>query len=197
MTLPPLTLIPLRHAPPPHRRARTAFSLIEVILAISIIAIAVVALLGMFGPTIQSVNKVVLSQNAVSLTNKLHHFLQNDQGFTAVHTRLGSATPHYYAWTEVDDSSGGLMRVDKIAQTYTAPTGSFVLDGPVFRIELSQIPDDMKVQLFGSVANGSLASINTNEGYLPFVVRILSIGAPYNATASGVEVMTYTSAVTR
>ncbi|MGB0333983.1 MAG: type IV pilus modification PilV family protein [Opitutales bacterium] len=59
-----------------HRKA-FGFSLIEVVLAIGIFLITVLALVGLLGPTLQSVDEVEKTDEIASVVNTVNAFLQN------------------------------------------------------------------------------------------------------------------------
>ncbi|MEN8844266.1 MAG: hypothetical protein ABF323_09820 [Lentimonas sp.] len=56
------------------------FSLIEVVLAIGIFLVTVLALVGLLGPTLQSVDEVEKTDEVSSIVNTLNAFLQNSPG---------------------------------------------------------------------------------------------------------------------
>lgn len=57
--------------------SRRGFSLIEVVLAIGIFLVTVLALVGLLGPTLQSVDEVEKSDEVVSVVNTVNAFLQS------------------------------------------------------------------------------------------------------------------------
>ena len=56
---------------------RAGFSLIEVVLAIGIFLVTVLALVGLLGPTLQSVDEVEKTDEVSSIVNTINAFLQN------------------------------------------------------------------------------------------------------------------------
>ena len=56
---------------------RAGFSLIEVVLAIGIFLVTVLALVGLLGPTLQSVDEVEKTDEVSSIVNTLNAFLQS------------------------------------------------------------------------------------------------------------------------
>ena len=63
-----------------HRVSRSyGFSLIEVVLAIGIFLVTVLALVGLLGPTLQSVDEVEKTDEISSVVNTINAFLQNSQ----------------------------------------------------------------------------------------------------------------------
>ena len=57
--------------------SRKGFSLIEVVLAIGIFLVTVLALVGLLGPTLQSVDEVEKADEIVSVVNTINSFLQS------------------------------------------------------------------------------------------------------------------------
>lgn len=62
---------------PSDSRNRQGFSLIEVVLAIGIFLVTVLALVGLLGPTLQSVDEVEKTDEIASVVNTVNAFLQN------------------------------------------------------------------------------------------------------------------------
>lgn len=62
---------------PASSRSRCGFSLIEVVLAIGIFLVTVLALVGLLGPTLQSVDEVEKTDEIASVVNTVNAFLQN------------------------------------------------------------------------------------------------------------------------
>ncbi|WP_309397948.1 type IV pilus modification PilV family protein [Cerasicoccus maritimus] len=60
-------------------RAQAGFSLTEVILAVGVIAVSILALLGLFGPTMSSVRDVVDSNEANGVRTRLNAALMSDE----------------------------------------------------------------------------------------------------------------------
>ena len=57
--------------------SRKGFSLIEVVLAIGIFLVTVLALVGLLGPTLQSIDEVEKTDEVASIVNTINAFLQN------------------------------------------------------------------------------------------------------------------------
>ena len=58
-------------------RSKFGFSLIEVVLAIGIFLVTVLALVGLLGPTLQSVDEVEKTDEIASVVNTVNAFLQS------------------------------------------------------------------------------------------------------------------------
>jgi Tfp pilus assembly protein PilV len=62
---------------------RRGFSLIEVVLAIGIFLVTVLALVGLLGPTLQSVDEVEKTDEVSSVVNTVNAFLQSSSDIAA------------------------------------------------------------------------------------------------------------------
>lgn len=62
----------------PKRTATTAFSLIEVVLAVGILSFAVLIVAGMLSPTLQSVDDLLSKDKTAKLVSTVNAFLQNN-----------------------------------------------------------------------------------------------------------------------
>lgn len=99
----------MQMSPISHSLSRRGFSLIEVVLAIGIFLVTVLALVGLLGPTLQSVNEVEETDDVSSVVNTLNAFLQSspdiaptgDSKFNAIFNAVandGFATLVMYRW---------------------------------------------------------------------------------------------------
>ena len=153
-----------------YNRARAAFTLIEVVLAIGIFLVTVLALVGLLGPTLQSVDEVEKTDEVASVVNTVNAFLQNspeiatsgDSKFEAIYKAVedgGHATLFVYRWYE-DDGGGnkapnvrleigfgagenGNVGADSIVNSVDATFADAA--GPIYRVVLtpsSVIPED-------------------------------------------------------
>lgn len=69
-----------------HTPSSKGFSLIEVVLAIGIFLVTVLALVGLLGPTLKSVDEVEKTDEISSIVNTLNAFLQNSPGIATATT---------------------------------------------------------------------------------------------------------------
>jgi len=67
----------MKQLPSCHVTSQKGFSLIEVVLAIGIFLVTVLALVGLLGPTLQSVDEVEKTDEVSSIVNTINAFLQN------------------------------------------------------------------------------------------------------------------------
>lgn len=195
------------------RRAPRAFSLVEVVLAVGVLTLAILALLGLFGPTMSSVRDVVDSNEASGVVTRLNAALFSDDIYD--YTTLGgfgtfagslaapAANQPYllYFWSERSDINTPLDL--KFSDT---PPGSSELpemEGQAFIVALEQgmqgVPQPPAYPFdFGAV---------DLEGYFPILVSIYPIGPAelVNAAQTDIDslvtttepVFTYTTAKLR
>ena len=98
-------------------RSVSGFTLVEVVLAIGIFLVTVLALVGLLGPTLQSVDEVEKTDEVTSVVNTVNAFLQRSpeiatgsasSKFEALYNAVdsnGHATLFVYRW--YDDAGGG------------------------------------------------------------------------------------------
>ena len=103
---------------------RAGFSLIEVVLAIGIFLVTVLALVGLLGPTLQSVDEVEKTDEVSSIVNTLNAFLQSSPDIALVSSKFdsiynavadgGEATVYIYRWYEdsVDDQGSPIIKLE-------------------------------------------------------------------------------------
>ncbi|MGB0742930.1 MAG: type IV pilus modification PilV family protein [Opitutales bacterium] len=138
-----------------YNRSRTGFSLIEVILAIGVFLISVLALIGLLAPMLQSVDEVEKVDEITSVVNTVNAFLQSSteigdpdasppvSKFDAIYNAVGSggeATLFVYRYYDSNDlvqlevgfSSSEAVGSDAIVQNLFADAA-----GPIFRVVLS------------------------------------------------------------
>ena len=119
-----------------HVASRKGFSLIEVVLAIGIFLVTVLALVGLLGPTLQSVDEVEKTDEVSSIVNTLNAFLQNsskinpdgskfDAIYQAVKSGDFATVLVFRAYASPADSSGIGLKVgfqeDETAESLPAP----------------------------------------------------------------------------
>lgn len=138
---------------------RSGFSLIEVVLAIGIFLVTVLALVGLLGPTLQSVDEVEQTDEIASVVNTVNAFLQsspdiapNDSKFNAIYNAVGNGGYATIAVFRQYDSNDEIkLKVGFVGETAATvqdsdiTTGNSVLAaGPIYRVVLtpsSVIPD--------------------------------------------------------
>ena len=107
-----------------HVKSQKGFSLIEVVLAIGIFLVTVLALVGLLGPTLQSVDEVEKTDEVSSIVNTLNAFLQSSPDIALVSSKFdsiynavadgGEATVYIYRWYEdsVDDQGSPIIKLE-------------------------------------------------------------------------------------
>lgn len=137
-----------------YNRARAAFTLIEVVLAIGIFLVTVLALVGLLGPTLQSVDEVEKTDEVASVVNTVNAFLQNSpeiapggSKFDAIYEAVATndfATMFVFRRFESDTSTEVELVVGfESSETSVDPAGRLVsadfdnAAGPIYRVVLS------------------------------------------------------------
>ncbi len=157
-----------------------AFTLVEVVLAIGVIAIAVVALLGLMVPTLSSVRNVIDTSQATAAMSKFNAYLDNDEdlGFNELFD-IVTAEGDYYVYEVVRDGGGTEIRItdnkaeaDADYRAGIAGTGGIV--GPVFRFLLSRSSMWDVEPVEGEEPVSKWDEID-QEAYFPIYVRVLIV----------------------
>lgn len=181
------------------KSGRVGFSLIEVVLAIGIFLVTVLALVGLLGPTLRSVDEVEKMDEIQSVVNTINAFLQHSQDiatatvskFDAVYNAVDSADhATLFVFRRYTSASGTDVElvVGFLGETNAAlEPGDFAnAAGPVFRVVLTASsvtpPDHLDTTERDTTernANGifTLSSSLTayDEGYLALEVRIFDL----------------------
>jgi type II secretory pathway pseudopilin PulG len=111
---------------PCHVSSRKGFSLIEVVLAIGVFLVTVLALVGLLGPTLKSVDEVEKTDEVSSIVNTINAFLQSSPDialvgsskfnsiYNAIQQDGDSATLFVYRWYGADDvvTSNPIVRLE-------------------------------------------------------------------------------------
>ena len=186
---------------PSSERSKYGFSLIEVVLAIGIFLVSVLALVGLLGPTLQSVDEVEKTDEIASVVNTVNAFLQSSPDiafsgqskFETIYKELntdGFITAFVFrAYDNNDDVSlvvgfGDKFEVgdeDKARVTAAdiSTSSNVIAAGPVYRVFLTAstvTPEDHRT---GSRDGNGVYYLNKNfleypEGYLAMEVRIFA-----------------------
>jgi len=142
-----------------NQTSQVGFSLIEVVLAIGIFLVTVLALVGLLGPTLQSVDEVEKTDEVSSVVNTVNAFLQNSPAIKTTTTSKfdtifnavlndGSATIFVFRSFKSTASNEILLRVGFFEETLGDPSASLVAGdfmtestvlaaGPIYRVVLS------------------------------------------------------------
>ena len=178
---------------------RKGFSLIEVVLAIGIFLVTVLALVGLLGPTLQSVDEVEKIDETSSVVNTVNAFLQSSPDinpggskFNAIYNAVKSgnyATIFVYRYfTNNGDEESIDLAVGFSPRESDVDRKSFVKQsfgdaaGPIYRIVLSAssvTPESHRSA--GRTNNVYILNKSLDaypEGYLAMEVRIFSEDPP-------------------
>lgn len=196
-----------------HRRA--GFSLVEVVLAIGIFLVTVLALVGLLGPTLQSVDEVEKTDEVSSVVNTVNSFLQNSPDiapnaskFSAIYQAVandGYATLIVYRWFDdvgtttgdppvvrleigfADNENGA---VDPRAVVNRGDADFSAAAGPIYRVVLSAssvTPDTLRSNRDTNTGIYTLSESLASypEGYLAMEVRIFARSEDMQAVQGG------------
>lgn len=207
----------------PSVASRSAFSLVEVVLAIGVLSLAIVALLGLFGPTVSSVKQVVDASHAKNAAYRVNAEIQ--RGMTWDEALTATTGEHiFYVW-ERQASPGDPV---ELAMSEGSTNGSdfdadLDGDGNTGGANDSSLDNDLNdgslvgTPLIVTFEEGMQGGPNpytgfpaaTDEGYFPIEINIYPLepgliaggSAPYvniNQVKDNLDpVLTYTAAKTR
>jgi Tfp pilus assembly protein PilV len=186
---------------PASARSEYGFSLIEVVLAIGIFLVTVLALVGMLGPTLQSVDEVEKTDEIASVVNTVNAFLQSSPDiavsgqskFETIYKELredGKIKAFVFRAYDSNDNVSLVVGFDKdfevgnvdkarVLATDIRTDSNVIAAGPVYRVFLtasSVTPEDHRT---GSRDGNGVYYLNKNfleypEGYLAMEVRIFA-----------------------
>jgi len=192
-------------------RNRGGFSLIEVVLAIGIFLVTVLALLGLLGPTLQSVDEVEKTDEIASVVNTVNAFLQSSPDiavagqskFETIYTAVeGDDHATIFVFRSFVGSSTDVeLKIGFIGETgATLNAADFAnTAGPVYRVVLTASSVTPIDQLNESDGDGdgspdrnndgifTLANpvANYPEGYFAMEVRIFALESDMVEARSG------------
>lgn len=174
----------------PVAASRRGFTLTEVVLAVGVLSLAIVALLGLFGPTMSSVKNVVDRGGAIAVADQLNSMLLSNQIYGELgmpvdesglevsnfetlggefYTGTGEIKPNglvVYAWRERDSSEALALDKQGMKFSKTLPANAIDnLEGSVFVLKMkgSEVGDyDGKVK---------------DHAYFPIIVSIYEMPA--------------------
>ncbi len=103
------------------RKPKSGFSLVEVLISLAVVALALVAIMGLLAVFIKGTKNVVDREEAMSVVPALNGYLQT-QGFDKVFAWVsnGGTVPQLYGFSLVVDSKGN----DAITTQGTLPKGA-------------------------------------------------------------------------
>lgn len=184
------------------------FSLIEVVLAIGIFLVTVLALVGLLGPTLQSVDEVEKTDEVSSIVNTLNAFLQNSPGiatgttskFETIYNAVannGEATVFIFRYYDDGATSSGAppavglevgflggRRGDTVGANAVVDSTLFVdAAGPIYRAVLTASSVTPEVLRSANRYENGIYTLSEDvddypEGYLAMEVRIFAESPP-------------------
>ncbi len=124
-----------------HRVSRSyGFSLIEVVLAIGIFLVTVLALVGLLGPTLQSVDEVEKADEVSSIVNTINAFLQNSpeiapgaSRFNAIYNAVSQDSATLLVFRAYDDKDVISLKIGFIGETEAKVDASDVYSGSIVK----------------------------------------------------------------
>tara|TARA_B110000977_G_C10943429_1_gene441748 strand:- start:235 stop:882 length:648 start_codon:yes stop_codon:yes gene_type:complete len=112
------------------------FSLIEVVLAIGIFLVTVLALVGLLGPTLQSVDEVEKTDEVSSIVNTINAFLQNSQQiapgaskFNAIYSAVSQDHATLLVFRAYDNNDVVSLKIGFVGETAATVTVSDIYSG--------------------------------------------------------------------
>jgi prepilin-type N-terminal cleavage/methylation domain-containing protein len=172
---------------------RKGFSLVEVVLAIGVLAVAITALLGLLGPTLLAVKNVVDTNKATASMGTIDSFIQDQTPFNTVYGWLdgNDAIKSVFVFTVQDD----LDSVNTRTVVWDPDTGAFadrqniigtsflvnlsksrLLDGQVVAFPTDTVPDPPDYE-YGANRGAALPADPNNFAlaYIPILVEIYRV----------------------
>ena len=139
--------------------SRTGFSLIEVVLAIGIFLVTVLALVGLLGPTLQSVDEVEKTDEVSSIVNTINAFLQNSQEiaptgqskFDVIYKAVSQDYATILVFRAYDTNDAISLEVGFVAETNATA-----------QISASDVTDGSKVLAAGTIYRAVLTPSSVN-----------------------------------
>lgn len=177
-------------------RIRPAFSLVEVVLAVGVLSLAIAALVGLFGPTVDAVRDVVESDAALGVQDRMRAILQTPDNdgdaeveglsFDDVWSAASAPSPAknlILMWNErtYTDGVAGPPVFQNFRGAGTAFTAAIsaintgVLDGPIYAAVLQP------VEGFAYSADAEASA-----GMVPIKVTILTVDPDALAASGGI-----------
>lgn len=187
-----------------------AFTLVEVVLAIGVIAIAIMALLGLIGPTLNQVRNVIDSSQAIAAMSKFNVYIDETLTFDELFGKIGGGSADYYVYDRIvtQNNIDGIETVvtDNLGNV-NADYGNRIISGSVYRFILSRSSMwEVTVAEGGNPEDTVSNWDNIDEfAYFPVFVRVLLLqpeSGQYVASANEEEIerdtiLTYTTAKLR
>jgi len=142
-----------------HRVSRSyGFSLIEVVLAIGIFLVTVLALVGLLGPTLQSVDEVEKTDEISSVVNTINAFLQNSPEIAPEGSRFNAI----YNAVSQDSATLLVFRAYDANDVISLKVGFVGETDPLARVSDSDVTDGSEVFAAGTIYRAVLTPSSVN-----------------------------------
>ena len=178
------------------------FSLIEVVLAIGVLALAVIVLIGIFTPTVHSIDGVLEQRDIDTVVGIVNNRIQNEMTWDEFTAAVGPESSLAYLWKRIPKEQDSV-------QSYAKP--ELVQTGFLGLENLAQLEQDsahgqvlgmpILVVLERTELNDYDYQLTAKKGYIPARVNLYALNmALESPTASAQERMplfSYTTAKTR
>ena len=177
--------LPLRHP-----SSRPGFTLVEVVLAVGVLSLAIVALIALLGPTVNAVREVIDADETTSVVSRFNAILRSPdqtptddeiEGLSFLEVRAAASAPSLedsliLMWT-VRELDGGELQPPEL-KTWR---GSAAID----EVEADLIAGELDGGIYAVVIQKSsnFDYTQTDVGYVPALITILSLNP--DALASG------------
>lgn len=158
------------------------FSLVEVVLAIGVLSLAIVALLGLFGPTMGSVKQVVDTNTATAVVSRINTHIHQEMSWGDVASAVPAGGTIRYVWrrqhtldspVEFVVSGGNSSGTDLTAPVNVGTSDTATLTADLANGRLVGTP--MAVTFERSTVNDYDYGDVANQGYIPILVSIYPI----------------------
>ncbi|MGE9292894.1 MAG: type IV pilus modification PilV family protein [Puniceicoccales bacterium] len=163
-------------------RSSKGFSLIEVVLAIGVLSLAVVAMLGLLAPTMNSVKEVVDNNKTTAMIGAVNAQVNDRIAYEDIEALAITPDLYLYAWErQAANGNVEIVMLDPDDSFANSPNGTWVTQGPdiedvtgnsilgpLFVVRISQLDLD------GYTYNQTAFDDNA---YIPFLVRIYPVDA--------------------
>ena len=141
-----------------HVTSQKGFSLIEVVLAIGIFLVTVLALVGLLGPTLQSVDEVEKTDEVSSIVNTINAFLQNSpeiapgaSRFNAIYNAVSQDSATLLVFRAYDANNVISLKVGFVGET-----------DQLARVSDSDVTDGSEVFAAGTIYRAVLTPSSVN-----------------------------------
>jgi Tfp pilus assembly protein PilV len=173
------------------RLSALGFSLIEVIMAIGIFMVTVLALVGLLGPTLKSVNDIEKSDELASIVNTINAFLQNSpeiaatgSKFDAIYTAVSQDFATLLVFRAYDANDVISLQIGFVGETDVTLSDADVTSGT----EILAAGPVYRAVLTASSVNPSSAMTDAGEGAYPRYTMNESDPSAYTEGAFAMEV---------